>query len=240
MHGHGHPWCFWNFIPEQVQNPDKLVGYLEAVCCHPGNSRKTQISATYWGLAHAYRALFNTIQCSKPEGGKTRMTGTAASPDPQLALQPLRPAPRLLLAPSHRCHPTRDAAAAATTAAAAPALVTDTVAEPENQPMPVSLTPVQKKKDVKKSDRPVRDDNEPGPSQEQEKEAEPEIIIQSLCQSEQRDMRKDFSLHPGKHVVTWLSQCWDNWASNLESEGREAKQLGSLAREGGTDKAIGK
>jgi len=53
-------------------------------------------------------------------------------------------------------------------------------------------------------------------------------------------MRKDFGHHPGDHFVTWLLQCWDNGASSLELEGREVKQLGSLAKEGGIDKAIGK
>jgi len=53
-------------------------------------------------------------------------------------------------------------------------------------------------------------------------------------------MWKDFSRHPGEHIVTWLLRCWDNGARSLESEGKEAKQLGSLAREGGIDKAIGK
>jgi len=50
--------------------------------------------------------------------------------------------------------------------------------------MPVSVIPIETKKYAKKSDRPVRDDNEPGPSQEQEKEAEPEIITRSLSLSE--------------------------------------------------------
>jgi len=45
---------FWNFTPDHVQNPDKLVKYLEKVCCHSGNSRETQITAMCWGLAHAY------------------------------------------------------------------------------------------------------------------------------------------------------------------------------------------
>ena len=49
-------------------------------------------------------------------------------------------------------------------------------------------------------------------------------------------MRKDFSHHPGEHIATWLLQCWDNRASSLELEGKEAKQLGSLARDGGIDK----
>jgi len=86
----------------------------------------------------------------------------------------------------------------------------------------------------------MRDDNEPGPSQVQEKEAEPEIITQSLFLSELRDMQKDFSCYPGEHIVTWLFSCLDSGASSLELEGREAKQLGSLAREGGIYMTIGK
>ncbi|GAB0206759.1 hypothetical protein GRJ2_003141500 [Grus japonensis] len=84
------------------------------------------------------------------------------------------------------------------------------------------------------------DDDELGPSREQEEEPEPEVITQSLSLSELRDMRKDFSRLPGEHIITWLLRCWDNGASSLELEGREAKQLGSLSREGGIDKAIGK
>ncbi|GAB0210056.1 hypothetical protein GRJ2_003471400 [Grus japonensis] len=82
--------------------------------------------------------------------------------------------------------------------------------------------------------------NEPGPSGEQEEEAEPEVITRSLSLRELRDMQKDFSCLPGEHIITWLLCCWDNGASSLELEGREAKQLGSLSREGGIDKAIGK
>jgi len=67
-----------------------------------------------------------------------------------------------------------------------------------------------------------------------------EIITRSLSLSEMRDMRKDFSHHPGEHIVTWLLRCWDNGASSLELEGKEIKQLGSLARDGGIDKVIGK
>ena len=75
------PPVFWNFTLEQVQNPEKLVEHLEKVCCHPGNSRETQITAMCWGLAHAYRALFNTIQYPQGEekvsGSDDKMTGTA-------------------------------------------------------------------------------------------------------------------------------------------------------------------
>jgi len=37
-----------------------------------------------------------------------------------------------------------------------------------------------------------------------------------------------------------MLRCWDNSANSLEEEVREAKQLGSLAREGDGDKAIAK
>ncbi|XP_061225245.1 uncharacterized protein LOC133220857 [Neopsephotus bourkii] len=51
-------------------------------------------------------------------------------------------------------------------------------------------------------------------------------------------MRKKFTRQPGEHIITWLLRCWDNGADGHELEGTEAKQLGSLAREGGIDKAI--
>ncbi|GAB0201537.1 valine--tRNA ligase, mitochondrial [Grus japonensis] len=114
-----------------------------------------------------------------------------------------------------------------------------TVAEPRDQPIPVSVAPIHKKKYTRKSVRLVKDDDESGPSREQE-ESEPEVITRSLSLSELRDTRKDFSRLPGEHIITWLLRCWDNGASSLELEGREAKQLGSLSREGGIDKAIGK
>jgi len=92
--------------------------------------------------------------------------------------------------------------------------------------VPVAVAPVHKKKHTKQSDRSGRDDNEPGSLQE----TETEVITRSLSLSELRDMQKDSSRHPGEHIITWLLCCWDNGASSLELEDREAKQLGSLAR----------
>jgi len=98
----------------------------------------------------------------------------------------------------------------------------------------VAVAPVKLKKDAKRADRSGRDDNEPGSSREIE------IITWSLSLSELRDMRKDFSRHPGEHVVTWLLRCWDNGASSLELEGKEAKQLGYLARKGALTRPLRK
>ena len=52
---------------------------------------------------------------------------------------------------------------------------TGAAAEPEDQPMTVSVAPIHKKKYTKKSPHSVQGDDEPGPSREQE-EAEPVIV----------------------------------------------------------------
>jgi len=63
--------------PEHVQNPVKLVKYLQKVCCHVGNLTMC------WGLAHAYRAaLFNTVQCSKGDRRGNEVAGTATGTAP--------------------------------------------------------------------------------------------------------------------------------------------------------------
>lgn len=62
------PPVFQNFIPEQVQNIEELVKYLEKLCCHPGNFRETKISAKCWAIAETFQALFDHIRC--PQGEK--------------------------------------------------------------------------------------------------------------------------------------------------------------------------
>ncbi|KAK4810684.1 hypothetical protein QYF61_007484 [Mycteria americana] len=124
-----------------------------------------------------------------------------------------------------------------------PPLATGTVVQPGNQPVSVSVAPIHKKKSWKRKSACLeREGERAGPSQgEEEEELVDEMeTTQSLSLSELEDMRKDFSRRPGEHVVTWLLRCWDSGASSLELEGKEAKQLGSLSREGGIDKAIGK
>jgi len=104
-----------------------------------------------------------------------------------------------------------------TAAALAPAPAAGIAAEPNDQPVPVAVAPVKLKKDTKKSGHSGQDREKPGSSQETE------IITRSLSLSELRHMRKDFSRHPGEHIVTWLMHCWDNGASSLELESKEAK-----------------
>ncbi|KAK4830467.1 hypothetical protein QYF61_011191 [Mycteria americana] len=112
--------------------------------------------------------------------------------------------------------------------AATPTPATATAAKRENLPMPVSVAPMHKKKYWKGDEK-----AEPLQEEEEEELVNKMVTTRSLSLSELQDMQKDFSRRPGKH-------CWDNRASSLELEGREAKQLGFLSREVGIDKAIGK
>ncbi|GAB0177816.1 hypothetical protein GRJ2_000246900 [Grus japonensis] len=89
-------------------------------------------------------------------------------------------------------------------------------------------------------DTAVKDDKIGSSQEQEEEETEPEITTQSLSLSELQDVQESFSRQLGEQLVTWLLQCWDSGASSLELEGREAKQLGSLSRERGIGKAIGK
>ncbi|GAB0203720.1 hypothetical protein GRJ2_002837600 [Grus japonensis] len=139
-----------------------------------GYSKETQLTALCWALATIYQTLLDSRQHHQGEERENRPTGTAAIQTP------------------------------ATDTVATQTPVTGTVAEPKDQPIPVSVTPIHKKKYTRKSVCLVKDDDEPGPSREQEEEPEPEVITRSLSLSELRDMRKDFSCLPGEHIVTWL------------------------------------
>jgi len=193
-----------------------------------------------WGLAHAYQALFNTVQCPKREGGGNEAAGTAAGTAPP-AGPAAPPAQQAVTAPqtgtaAGTAAVSASVSPAGTAAAPAPAPAAGITAEPNDQPVLVAVAPVKLKKVAKRADRSGRDDDEPGSL----REIETEIITRSLSLGELRDMRKDFSRHPGEHIATWLLWCWDNGASSLELEGKETKQLGSLARDGNIDKTIGK
>ncbi|XP_052561606.1 uncharacterized protein LOC128092111 [Tympanuchus pallidicinctus] len=48
----------WNFTPEHLKDPESLNSYLRQECCGLGSSEEAHM---IWGLANAYRALFNTI-----------------------------------------------------------------------------------------------------------------------------------------------------------------------------------
>ena len=125
-------------------------------------------------------------------------------------------------------------------------------AKPETQPSTIIVAPVVKKEQWKQ--RPTRLVREeaapPGMGREEESEeaaysaAGQELqnrTTQPLSMSKLRENQKDFAHQPGEGIAaTWLLRCWDNGAHSLELEGREAQQLGSIARDCGIDREIGR
>lgn len=159
------PPVFLNLTPEQLQNLEKLVKYLEKMCCHPGNSRETQITATCQGQAYEQ---FNTIQrpweeevsgsgddvtgsvvtpaqVTGPAISLTLMTGPVVAPTPTTS-PVVTPASTtgLVIAPTLANRPV-DSLTPATGLSATFFTVTDFAVQPENQPVPVPATPTQKK-----------------------------------------------------------------------------------------------
>ncbi|RMC21849.1 hypothetical protein DUI87_02720 [Hirundo rustica rustica] len=115
---------------------------------------------------------------------------------------------------------------------------TQTVTEAE-QPKPVAVAPVQKKKSKSKSVCIVTDENVAGPSHPAE-ETEPEIITRSLSLSELRDLRREFTRQTNESILTWLLRIWDAAANGTILDGSEARQLGSLSRDVVIDQEIGR
>lgn len=88
------PWVLWNFTPEQLQNPEKPVKYLEKVCCHSVSSKEAQITTACWVLAHTYQALFNIIWhpgSKEISGSDDSVTGPAVAPDSMTHMVTLTP-----------------------------------------------------------------------------------------------------------------------------------------------------
>jgi len=102
---------------------------------------------------------------------------------PPQPLQPSRqsqPPPTSTVAAAATAAGSASVSPVGTAAAPAPAPAAGIAAEPNDQPVPVAVTPVKLKKGVKRADPSGSYDNEPGSSQE----IETEIITRSLSLSE--------------------------------------------------------
>ncbi|RMC19150.1 hypothetical protein DUI87_03754 [Hirundo rustica rustica] len=113
---------------------------------------------------------------------------------------------------------------------------TQTVTEAE-QPKPVAVAPVQKKKSKSKAVRIVTDEDVAGSSHSAE-ETEPEIITRSLSLDELSDLRREFTCQTNESILTRLLHIWDTAANDTILDGSEARQLGSLSRDVVIDQGI--
>ncbi|GAB0209028.1 hypothetical protein GRJ2_003368500 [Grus japonensis] len=72
------PPVVWNFTPEQLQDPDKMVEYLKGKCC--GDSKETQLTALCWALATIYQTLLDSRQHHPGEREQTHRHCSYPSP----------------------------------------------------------------------------------------------------------------------------------------------------------------
>ncbi|XP_041875974.1 uncharacterized protein LOC121660630 [Corvus kubaryi] len=107
-------------------------------------------------------------------------------------------------------------------------------AEPQGQPQPAAVAPVQRRKYKTKSVRPVNDDGQPGPSQPAG-EPEPEVITESLSHDSLRAMRNDIVRRGREPYTTWLLRVWDLMGTSVQLDSGEARYLGSLTQDPGVD-----
>lgn len=63
---------------------------------------------------------------------------------------------------------------------------------------------------------------------------EPEVITQSLSLCE---LQKEFTHQTHESLLSWLFQIWDAVANNMNLDGNEARQLGSLFQDVRTGKS---
>ncbi|RMB92848.1 hypothetical protein DUI87_30742 [Hirundo rustica rustica] len=108
-----------------------------------------------------------------------------------------------------------------------------------DQPKPVAVAPVQKKKSKSKSVRIVTDEDVAGPSHPAE-ETEPRDHHPLSSLGELRDLWREFTCQTKESILTWLLRIWDAAANDTILDGSEARQLGSLSRDVVIDQGIGR
>ncbi|XP_033930272.1 uncharacterized protein [Melopsittacus undulatus] len=242
------PPVHWNFTAEQLENPEKLVEHLNKVCCHPSNTREEQITATCWGLACAYRALICKVQERDVSGSDDKATDNTAAPSPAIIPTPLKDT----AATATTLKDTADTPTPLKNTTATQTPVEGTAAESKDQSMLAPFASIIRRRCKQKATHVVMEDEElmpflEGATSEQEEDEEDEDeedeedeTFQPLSLTELQNMQKNFTRLPGEQIIPWLLRCWDNGADIYKLEGLDARILGSLAREGGIDRAIAK
>ena len=63
-------------------------------------------------------------------------------------------------------------------------------------------------------------------------------VCQPLKMTEIQSSRKEFTRRLNETLVTWLLRCWDGGVSSLSLDGNKARQLGDIARDKSIDRGI--
>ncbi|RMB97594.1 hypothetical protein DUI87_25958 [Hirundo rustica rustica] len=110
-------------------------------------------------------------------------------------------------------------------------------AEPQGQPQPAAVAPVETKKYKVKSEHPGNKDKKGGPSQPGE-ESEVEIITESLTYESLRNLQKDLARRGREAYTAWLLRVWDLIGIGVQLDSSEARNLGPLTQDSGVNQVF--
>ncbi|RMB89335.1 hypothetical protein DUI87_34316 [Hirundo rustica rustica] len=110
-------------------------------------------------------------------------------------------------------------------------------AEPQGQPQPAAVAPVETKKYKVKSEHTGNKDKKGGPSQPGE-ESEVEIITESLTYESLRNLQKDLARRGREAYTAWLLQVWDLIGTGVQLDSSEARNLGPLTQDSGVNQVF--
>lgn len=206
----------WNFTLEHLWDPEELNEYLGKGWCSSGRSEQERL---IWGLACAYRALYNTIL--ERESFQTEIR--ARRENFQVDLDESQEAPvSMSVAPVEGRKWKRVSSRLERE---------EEEEEAEEDPDEgLSSRPPPPRKATKKSER-----------HGEENDGEGVTVIttrRSLKMTEMQGIRKEYMRHPGETVLAWLLRCWDNGVSSVSLDSSEARQLGNIARDTAIDRGI--
>ncbi|RMC21422.1 hypothetical protein DUI87_02288 [Hirundo rustica rustica] len=110
-------------------------------------------------------------------------------------------------------------------------------AEPQGQPQPAAVAPVETKKYKVKSEHPGNKDKKGGPSQPGG-ESEVEIITESLTYESLHNLQKDLAQRGREAYTAWLLRVWDLIGTGVQLNSSEARNLGPLTQDSGVNQLL--
>ena len=209
----------WDFTLEHLWDPEKLSQHLSQGRCGLERSKEVRL---IWGLACAYRALYNTMLERESFLAEVRAKGGILQVKPDQSQQ------------------------TPVTMSVAP------VEGKKWKRVSSRLERKKEEEEEEEVEEEGEEDPGQGPSSEprkakaktkrQEEETDEEevsiTVRRPLKMTEIQSSRKEFTRRSNETLLTWLLRCWDGGAGSLSLDGNEARQLGDVARDKTIDRGI--
>ncbi|RMC21558.1 hypothetical protein DUI87_02424 [Hirundo rustica rustica] len=110
-------------------------------------------------------------------------------------------------------------------------------AEPQGQPQPAAVAPVETKKYKVKSEHPGNKDKKREPSQPA-RESEVKIITESPTYESLRNLQKNLAQQGSEAYTAWLLRVWDLIGTGVQLDNSEARNLGPLTQDSGVNQVF--